>query len=135
MNDRDYAYYISLAVGGILAASLIFYFIIGKNVIQILPCAIYQATGIYCPACGGTRAFLALCRGDFLASVYYHPIVLYTLFLYGAFILEETRERLFRCRRKVPLGFWRGCVRLGLVILLGNMAVRNILKFCFQLPL
>ena len=41
------------------------------------PCLILSLTGWYCPGCGGTRAFLALIKGDIAASLRYHPAVLY----------------------------------------------------------
>ena len=58
MNSRDYAYTVSLAAGGILAAGLIFYFIWGKEFVAVPACIIYRTAGIWCPACGGTRAVL-----------------------------------------------------------------------------
>ncbi len=40
-------------------------------------CAFHQMTGLYCPGCGGTRAFYALLDGDLVRSLLYHPIVAY----------------------------------------------------------
>lgn len=131
MKDRDYAYIISLTVGAVLAVSLIFYITVGKHFIRIPACAIYQYTGIYCPACGGTRALLALAKGRVLSALYYHPLVPYSLLVYVCYLAEETRERLFPGRRRVPLRFWKGCVYAGLAFLLGNVLLRNILKFGF----
>ena len=44
---------------------------------QGFPCLFHLTTGLYCPACGGTRAFRALLRGDLAMSLQYHPLVLY----------------------------------------------------------
>ena len=114
MNSRDYAYTVSLAAGGILAAGLIFYFIWGKEFVAVPACIIYRTAGIWCPACGGTRAVLALLRGELMQSFLYHPIVPYSVLVYTAYLLEETRERVLRSSRRVPLRFWKGCVLLGL---------------------
>ena len=132
MNSRDYAYTVSLAAGGILAAGLIFYFSWGKEFVAVPACIIYRTAGIWCPACGGTRAVLALLRGELMQSFLYHPIVPYSVLVYTAYLLEETRERVFRSSRRVPLRFWKGCVLLGLVILAANTLIRNILLFCSQ---
>ena len=132
MSNRTYAYIVSLAAGGILAAGLIFYFTAGKELFAIPGCVIYQTTGLWCPACGGTRAVLALVHGDVAKAFLHHPIVPYSVFVYTVYILEETRERLFHSRRRVPMSFWKGCVLLGLVILAGNTLLRNILLFCSQ---
>ena len=132
MNSRDYAYTVSLAAGGILAAGLIFYFIWGKEFVAVPVCIIYRTAGIWCQACGGTRAVLALLRGELMQSFLYHPIVPYSVLVYTAYLLEETRERVLRSSRRVPLRFWKGCVLLGLVILAANTLIRNILLFCSQ---
>lgn len=45
--------------------------------IPVPPCLFYRLTGLYCPGCGGTRAWIALVHGRFLRSLLYHPVVLY----------------------------------------------------------
>lgn len=44
---------------------------------QGFPCLFQRITGLYCPGCGGTRAFKALLSGDILLSFCYHPLVPY----------------------------------------------------------
>lgn len=43
----------------------------------ITVCVFQKALGLYCPGCGGTRAFRALFRGDILRALYYHPAAVY----------------------------------------------------------
>ena len=135
MRNRDYAYVVSLAAGGILAASLLFYLTAGKQLIQIPACIIYEKTGFYCPACGGTRSVLALLQGSFLKSLWYHPVVLYTVILYLLYLFTETGVRFFSCRRRIPDRFWKNSIYGGLLLLASHMIVRNILKFGFQILL
>ena len=52
----------------------------------------------YCPGCGGTRAAYALLCGKPLLSLYYHPIVLYTVVVGAAFLVTQTIGRLSRGR-------------------------------------
>lgn len=53
-------------------------------------CIFYQATGYLCPACGNTRAVLALMHGQILRSIGYNPMIfilsIVLLCLYGELI-------------------------------------------------
>ena len=51
--------------------------IIGEIARQGFPCLFHLLTGLYCPGCGGTRAFRALLAGNLLLSIRYHPLVAY----------------------------------------------------------
>ena len=64
------------------------------NYFEGFPCVLYFLCGIYCPGCGGTRAVKALLDGAILQSLWYHPLVLYSVVLYGGFMLTHTLERL-----------------------------------------
>ncbi len=44
-------------------------------------CPIKKLTGIPCPACGSTRAVLALLRGDFKAYLSFNPFAVPLLFV------------------------------------------------------
>ncbi len=39
-----------------------------------LPCLFRWAAGIPCPGCGMSRAYLALCSGDFRQAFFWHPL-------------------------------------------------------------
>lgn len=39
-----------------------------------ITCPIKWATGVSCPGCGMTRAFVSVLRLDFAAAFYYHPL-------------------------------------------------------------
>lgn len=43
---------------------------------ELTSCAFRLNTGLPCPGCGGTRAFILLFRGEFFLSFCYHPAVL-----------------------------------------------------------
>lgn len=93
-----------------------------------IPCVFLQVTGIYCPGCGGTRAVDALLRGQLIQSFLYHPLVLYTVVIFGGFMLTNTLERLH-----VPhIKGWRyhAWHFYGALIVLGvNWVVKNLLLF------
>lgn len=44
-------------------------------------CIFHEITGLYCPGCGGTRAFFALLHGHPILSFMYNPAVLYFAFV------------------------------------------------------
>ena len=60
------------------------------------PCILYSVTGLYCPGCGGTRAIFALLHGQILTSFICHPLVPYTAFVGGLFLISQSIERISR---------------------------------------
>lgn len=46
-----------------------------RGVLPGVPCAVHDIFHIYCPGCGGTRAFFELLHGRILRSLYYNPAV------------------------------------------------------------
>ena len=67
----------------IIGAVYLAFFLLGVG------CPIKFATGISCPGCGITRAFMSLAVGDFAAAFYYHPLFPLAIMLIVAFILHE----------------------------------------------
>jgi len=71
-------------------------------------CPIFEATGLLCPGCGGTRALAALLRGDLSGAWRLNPLVVSLLPCaagWGAL-------RLWRGEMRVPREVWVG---LGVV--------------------
>jgi len=88
-------------------------------------CPFRALTGLYCPGCGGTRAILAMLRGQLGQSFLYHPAVLTGTGIYLAFMLSQILERLSKGRirglrwRNLYLWIWIG-------VILINWAVQNL---------
>ena len=55
-----------------IAAILLFYG--AAQMLGITVCPLRSAFGLSCPGCGMTRACLAVAKGNFPASFYYHPL-------------------------------------------------------------
>lgn len=61
-------------------ALMIFIFLLGLASLVIVSqtqrsiCVIYNTTGLPCPSCGMTRAFLYLAKLDFAEAFHYHPL-------------------------------------------------------------
>lgn len=103
---------------------------------QGFPCLFHLTTGLYCPACGGTRAVRALLRGNLKMSFQYHPIVLYM----AAVILAEAASFVISKVTKNPrwyLGHELGVVYGGIAVLMVNWIFKNymLIKGIDLLPL
>ena len=132
ISDREVypALWIVLAVGGVIFGG--WYFLLGQP--PLAPCVFFSRWHIYCPACGGTRAVLALLKGDLLQSLYYNPSVLYSAFSLAAYLLSQTVWRL-RGRRGWALHWSEKWLWVLAALLLGQCLLRNLLWFGFEIPL
>ena len=68
-------------------------------------CLIRSSLGIFCPACGGTRAIRALLQGQLLTAMRYNPAVPCAIALWLAFQLSNLLQYLSGGRLKVGLRF------------------------------
>lgn len=94
-------------------------------------CIVWMLFGVYCPGCGGTRAVNALLHGHFLQSLWYHPLVMYSVVLYFVFMTSWTLARFGLFGIKRGIAFRSGYLYAMLVIIAVNFVAKNLLKFCF----
>ncbi len=83
-------------------------------------CIVRKLYGMYCPGCGGTRAVMAFFQGHLLESLYYHPIVMYT-------VVMVLYHLIFRKKPKVIYLY----IALGIIVL--NCIARNVLLLVFHI--
>ena len=91
-------------------------------------CILASTTGLPCPGCGGTRAFIALIHGDFIGSLQFHPLMIPSVIVmcvYGVFWI--VRENVPRFMEKVLI--------ILTVALFGLYAVRMLLMFPRDAPM
>ncbi len=100
-----------------------------------IPCIFYAVTGLYCPGCGGTRAAAALGKGHILLSFFYHPIVVYGAIIYLWFMISHTIEYLTGRRIKIGMKYRNGYLYLALVIVIINIAVKDIALTAFHIDI
>lgn len=110
-------------VAGVLA---IVHFGVLDKVGGLPPCVLHRVTGLYCPGCGGTRAVIALFHGQILRSLFYHPIVVYTVVIGGWFMLSQTIERLSFGRIRIGMHYRDLYLWLALAIIVINCLVKNL---------
>lgn len=122
---------IFLVVGGIL---VFLYIKVLLPILPSMPCVFWKMLGCYCPGCGGTRAVQALFQGKLLTSLWYHPIVMYTVVVFGGFMLTNTLKKIRVLHIKGwKFHNWYLYVALGIVIV--NWIFKNVLWLAFDIAL
>ncbi len=99
------------------------------------PCIWNELLGIYCPGCGGTRSFVALMKGEFLMSLWYHPLVIYAVGIYGAFMISHGFAKITKNRYIKGIPFYPWYLYLALFIIILNVIIKNILLIFWDITL
>ena len=126
---KKYNYvFLSILFTYILVFILIFlYFFKLKDYFSIPVCPIYNYFGLFCPACGGTRAIISLLNLDLVSSILYNPIVIYSIFFSTLYLITEFININFN--KKINISF-NLIIKLGIIILIANCIFKNILIIC-----
>lgn len=133
---EDQLYIVGLCIPVVVAIAFYFYRCFSKILEHFyMPCIFHKMTGFYCPGCGGTRAVLSLLKGEVLLSFCYHPLVLYTVVIYLWFMLSHTIEKITHGACKVGLTYRNAYLWMALVILIINIAVKDIALTAFDIDL
>lgn len=128
-KDSDTVVYISgICISFIIgfAALLIRWAALHYNINILTECQFRHLTGLYCPGCGGTRAFIYLLHGDIPKSILYHPLVIYAVILILVFYVSQTLRFLTHGRVK---GFHLKNIYLyiALFLIAVNFMIKNII--------
>ena len=100
-----------------------------------IPCVFHEVTGLYCPGCGGTRAAAALLQREVILSLFYHPIVLYGVVIYGWFMASHTIEYLSKSRLKIGMKYRNLYFYLALMLVIINIAVKDVALTAFHIDI
>lgn len=128
--------WIAIMVGVVaLILMKLFHIDIEQLPIRRMSCLLYTLFHVYCPGCGGTRAVFALLRGDVLLSLYYHPVVVYTVVMYAWYLISNTVQWLSKEKIRIGTNFktWYGVV--AIVIIVVNWVVRNVLLLVWEITI
>lgn len=137
---EDQLYVIGLVFLCIFIVGIILYNIVQPDIAKAKTCVFNNATGYYCPGCGGTRALISFVKGNLIKSFMYHPVVPYAGIIYLIFMISHTIEKAERIyyRHKYMedgrypvrgLKFREWYLYGALTIILINFIVRNIVIF------
>ena len=88
-------------------------------------CLFNRYTGLYCPACGGTRAFDQMIHGHLIQSLKYNPVVIYFFGLFSWFMISWYVQKLSRNRIRIGMKFKTVYVYIGLIILMVSWLIKN----------
>lgn len=135
-NSTEQALY-RLGLAAILTVAAALFFIKCFHIPLTGPlfaCPIYSLTGFFCPGCGGTRAFWLLLRGKLLASALCHPLVIYGLALYLAFMISHTLKIFTRGKIK-GFAYRHIYIKIAVAFLILNVLVKNLAWMFWQVDL
>ncbi|MCI8519482.1 MAG: DUF2752 domain-containing protein [Clostridia bacterium] len=133
MKFRSYHDYIAFAIitSGLIILALAGIFKLG--LFKIPACIFFTEFGFYCPACGGTRAFICLLHGDLFGSFYCNPIVIFTMVaLFGYFGLY-IGLKINSINDKLLSKYCKICFYFFVFILIINFIIRNILLLIYNI--
>lgn len=118
--------------GGVFLGGVLLWNALGQS--SLPACWFYTRWHIYCPGCGGTRAFIALLSGRILDSLWFHPAVLVGAVSAAAYLVSQTLWRL-KGRQGWVLR-WSDRWLWGMLGLMGlHCVVHNLLWFIWGIPL
>lgn len=118
--------------GGVFLGGVLLWNALGQP--SLPACWFYTRWHIYCPGCGGTRAFIALLSGRILDSLWFHPAVLVGAVSAAAYLVSQTLWRL-KGRQGWVLR-WSDRWLWGMLGLMGlHCVVHNLLWFIWGIPL
>lgn len=124
---------------GFIILGLLFWFLLKITHISLrtilLPCLVHSITGLYCPGCGGTRAFSLFMQGQFLESLYYHPVVFYGMGVFVWFMISNSIELVSKGRWPIGLYYRDRYIRIAVVILIINFVIKNLVLIVWNYPM
>ena len=130
MIKKDNSIFIAILITYITIILLTtIYFSFLKNYIAIPACPIYTHLGIFCPACGGTRAIISLLNFDIISSISFNPIIIYTLVFSLLYLITETINIVFQKNININAKL---LLKIGIFILFANCIIKNIVFLLFN---
>lgn len=123
LDDILYVILWIITIAAALAAAVISYKGIsfpGENT----PCMIRVLTGLYCPGCGGTRAFFLLFSGHMRQALLHHPAVVYVAAFCFLYLLLNTIKYVSRGKFN-GLRYRNLYCYIGIAILIVNVVWKN----------
>ena len=132
ITDREAYPAAWITLAALAGAFFLWRFVLGAPTVS--RCWVWEHWHVYCPGCGGTRALMALARGQIGAAIRYHAPLVATLVLAAAYLISQTVWRL-RGKRGWTLHYDRRWPAALVELFLLGCVVRNVLWLGFGIPL
>ena len=132
ITDREAYPAAWITLAALAGAFFLWRFVLGAPTVS--RCWVWEHWYVYCPGCSGTRALMALARGQIGAAIRYHAPLVATLVLAAAYLISQTVWRL-RGKRGWTLHYDRRWPAALVGLFLLGCVVRNVLWQGFGIPL
>lgn len=95
-----------------------------------IPCVFHEFTGLLCPGCGMTRAFIAISNGNFLQAIYYNFLIIFLIPIFSIYAFYNVYS-FFQHRKFVSFSsvYPRNLTIFFLIFCLMYGIVRNFFSF------
>lgn len=135
MKLKTYHDYIFFSL--VITIFIIFIFIIlySYNLFRIPACFFITKLGIYCPACGATRAFIYFLDYNIISSIYYNPIILYCIVTISIYLFIYLIIKITHKNEQILSKYGKTCFYIGIFISIFNCIIKNILLHVYNISL
>ena len=133
MKFKSYHDYIAFSI---IIAVLIVFALVGLfrlGLFSIPACVFFTKFGFYCPACGGTRAFICLLHGDLFESFSCNPIVIFSAIALIGYFGIYTVLKIKGMNDKFLSKYCRISFFAFIFILIVNFIVRNVFLLVYNI--
>ncbi len=113
--SRKEQWLIFCSVNGLLISAVLLYPLYDKYLAgtPFNRCALLDVFHLYCPACGGTRAFAALINFDIAASLKYNPMVFISACIFIIYEIAMIKHLIKGGDREIFIKPWMVFVFIG----------------------
>ena len=137
LGEIDNIFYVlCIAALSVTMAAVLLYLCTGFSVLDLakfFPCFFYNATGIYCPGCGGVRSVKALFRGEIWQSFIDYPPTIYFIVIFAQFTVRCFIRRHFNVKAGPKKdGVILPYIYAGLALVLLQWALKVIAQVAFH---
>lgn len=133
MKFKSYHDYVAISLFFTICVIGVFIYFFQLGLFDIPACIFFTKFGFYCPACGGTRAFVYLLNIDLFKSLYYNPIVIFTVIsvigYFGIYVISKLKDGNDDILNK----YSKICFYTFIFILISNFIFRNVLLHMYNI--
>ena len=128
MKKRKTIFLLILIIFIVINIGIIIYLKHFQETMPLYYCTILKHTGMYCPACGSTRAVQSLYQLKILKSIYYNPFIIYIYIILIWYITTEAIALIRKKENKLITKKINIYIWIGIVILAVNWTIKLVMQ-------